>query len=320
MATFSIAYASLVSRKKPIKSGLLRGVSHNNTLRQDNSQVTSQPKNSSATAFDALCEEPNLALAMQIASGAGKLLLDRPNDLGVQTKSTATDVVTLMDQRAEAFIVSELGKHRPNDAILGEEGANQAGTSGFQWVIDPIDGTVNYLHQVPHWCVSIGLMEESTGLGLAGVVYVPVLDQMYISSRGLGAWVIEHGTARELKVSGCNELSQALMGTGFGYSSTRRASQARVLQEVLPKVADIRRLGSCAVDLCLVADGVLDGYYERGVNAWDHAAGELIAREAGAISSGLYGNPIGNDMIVVANPAIHAELVAILEANQADQD
>jgi myo-inositol-1(or 4)-monophosphatase len=320
MATFSIAYAPLVSRKKPIKSGLLRGVSHNAIPRQDNSQMTSQPKNTSSTSFDDLIKDPNVALAMTIAAGTGKLLLDRPDDMGVQTKSTATDVVTLMDQRAEAFIVTELGKHRPNDAILGEEGANQAGTSGFQWVIDPIDGTVNYLHQVPHWCVSIGLMEEKTGLAIAGVVYVPVMDHMYISSRGLGAWVVERGVPRELKVSGCTELSQALVGTGFGYSSTRRASQARVLQEVLPKVADIRRLGSCAVDLCLVADGVLDGYYERGVNAWDHAAGELIAREAGAISSGLFGKPIGNDMIVVANPAIHTELVAILEANQADQD
>jgi myo-inositol-1(or 4)-monophosphatase len=257
---------------------------------------------------------------MTIASGTGKLLLDRPDDLQVQTKSTATDVVTLMDQRAEAFIVSEINKHRPNDAILGEEGANQSGSSGLQWVIDPIDGTVNYLHQLPHWCVSIGLVEESTGQGMAGVVYVPVLDQMYISSRGLGAWVIERGESRELKVSDCSELSQALIGTGFGYSSTRRASQARVLQEVLPKVADIRRLGSCAVDLCLVAEGVLDGYYERGVNAWDHAAGELIAREAGAISSGLFSNPIGVDMIVVANPVIHAQLLAILEANEADRD
>ena len=279
--------------------------------------MTSTPNPSS---FAALISEPNLALAMTIASGAGKLLLERPDDLQVQTKSTATDVVTLMDQRAEAFIVSEINKHRPNDAILGEEGANQSGSSGLQWVIDPIDGTVNYLHQLPQWCVSIGLVEESTGQGMAGVVYVPVLDQMYISSRGLGAWAIERGDSRELKVSDCSELSQALIGTGFGYSSTRRASQARVLQEVLPKVADIRRLGSCAVDLCLVAEGVLDGYYERGVNAWDHAAGELIAREAGAISSGLFSNPIGVDMIVVANPVIHRALVAILEANQADRD
>jgi len=319
MATFSIAYAPLVSRKKPIKSGLLWGVSHNSTGRRDNSQMTAQP-NSSSLAFDALISEPNLAIAMSIATGAGELLLNRPDDLEIETKSTATDVVTLMDKRAEAFIVAELGKQRPDDAILGEEGANHPGTSGLQWVLDPIDGTVNYLHQLPHWCVSIGLVEESTGQALAGVVYVPTLDHMYISSRGLGAWVIERGNSRQLKVSECNDLAQALIGTGFGYSSTRRASQARVLQEVLPKVADIRRLGSCAVDLCLVADGVLDGYYERGVNAWDYAAGELIAREAGALASGLLGNSIGNDMIVVANPAIHSQLVAILESNQADRD
>ena len=267
-----------------------------------------------------LTSDPNLALAMSIAKSTGELLLDRPSDLGIQTKSTATDVVTLMDQRAEAFIVGELNKHRPDDAILGEEGANKPGTSGMQWVIDPIDGTVNYLHQVPHWCVSIGLVDQNSGKPIAGVVYVPILDQMYISSRGLGAWVIEPSGTRKLQVSECNELSQALMGTGFGYASSRRASQARVLQQVLPKVADIRRLGSCAVDLCLVAEGVLDGYYERGVNAWDHAAGELIAREAGAVSSGLFGNQIGEDMIVVTTPAIHAELIAILETHNADKD
>jgi myo-inositol-1(or 4)-monophosphatase len=280
--------------------------------------MTSQPTNSSS--LDEVTNEPNVALAMRIALGAGKLLMDRPADLGVQTKSTETDVVTLMDQRAEAFIVSELNKYRPGDAILGEEGANQSGSSGFQWVIDPIDGTVNYLHKLPHWCVSIGLIEESTGQAMVGVVYVPVLDQMYISSRGLGAWTIENGMPRKLEVSSCSELGMALIATGFGYSSSRRTSQARVLQAVLPEVANVRRLGSCAIDLCLVADGVLDGYYERGVNAWDHAAGELIAREAGAISSGLFGNEIGSDMIVVANPAIHGHLVAILEANQADQD
>jgi len=295
-------------------------VSHNGELKQDNSQMIKQSTNAESNSFVALLAEPNLALAMQIARGAGNLLLDRPDDLGVTTKSTPTDIVTLMDQRAEAFIVSELVKHRPNDAILGEEGANQSGTSGLQWVIDPIDGTVNYLHQIPHWCVSIGLMEEESGQALAGVVFVPVLDLMYISSRGLGSWVVERGTHRQMQTSDCSELSQALVGTGFGYSSTRRASQARVLQAVLPNVADIRRLGSCAVDLCLVADGVLDAYYERGVNAWDHAAGELIAREAGAISSGLFGKPIGNDMIVVANPTIHGDLVEILESNQADQD
>ena len=139
---------------------------------------TNNPANSNNSgSYEALLNEPNLALAMSIARGAGKLLLDRPVDLEIQTKSTATDVVTLMDKQAEAFIVAELGKYRPNDAILGEEGANQSGTSGFQWVIDPLDGTVNYLHKVPFWCVSIGLVEESSGLGVVGVVFAPVMDQ-----------------------------------------------------------------------------------------------------------------------------------------------
>lgn len=270
--------------------------------------------------FDLVAKDPSVELAMSIAKEAGKLLLARPAHLEIETKSSATDVVTQMDRQAEAFIVAQLSKHRPEDAILGEEGSNSTGTSDFQWVIDPIDGTVNYLHRIPHWCVSIGLKNIKTGESIAGVIYAPVYDQMYISSQGLGSWVIDQGVPRLLQVSNCAELNVAVIGTGFGYSSERRASQARVLSQVLPRVADIRRLGSCAIDLCLVAAGVLDGYYERGVNDWDHAAGELIAREAGAISSGLRGNKVGNDMIVVATSLIHADLVAILEANSADSD
>ena len=270
--------------------------------------------------FDLVAKDPSVELAMSIAKEAGKLLLARPAHLEIDTKSSATDVVTQMDRQAEAYIVAQLSKHRPEDAILGEEGSNSTGTSDFQWVIDPIDGTVNYLHRIPHWCVSIGLKNIKTGESIAGVIYAPVYDQMYISSQGLGSWVIDQGVPRLLQVSNCAELNVAVIGTGFGYSSERRASQARVLSQVLPRVADIRRLGSCAIDLCLVAAGVLDGYYERGVNDWDHAAGELIAREAGAISSGLRGNKVGNDMIVVATSLIHADLVAILEANSADSD
>lgn len=270
--------------------------------------------------FDSVASDPFVELAMSIAGATGELLLARPERIEIDTKSSATDVVTQMDRKAEAYIVAQLAKHRPDDAILGEEGANSKGSSGLQWVIDPIDGTVNYLHQIPHWCVSIGLRDLKSGDALAGVIYAPVYDQMYISSQGLGAWVVSQGEARILKVSGCTGLSSAVIGTGFGYASARRASQARVLTQVLPRVADIRRLGSCAIDLCLVADGVLDGYYERGVNDWDHAAGELIAREAGAISSGLRGNKVGNDMIVVTTPAINADLIAILEANNADSD
>ncbi len=267
-----------------------------------------------------MANDPNVELAMSIAKAAGEQLLVRPEHLEIDTKSSATDVVTQMDREAEAYIVAQLNKHRPDDAILGEEGANFPGSSNFQWVIDPIDGTVNYLHQIPHWCVSIGLKNRQTGESIAGVVYAPVYDQMYISSKGLGSWVIDQGVPRILQVSACKQLSDAVIGTGFGYASSRRASQARVLSQVLPQVADIRRLGSCAIDLCLVADGVLDGYYERGVNDWDHAAGELIAREAGAIASGLRGNKVGNDMIVVTTSGIYADLVAILESNNADSD
>ena len=270
--------------------------------------------------FAEVANDPNVELAMSIAKAAGEQLLVRPEHLEIDTKSSATDVVTQMDREAEAYIVAQLNKHRPDDAILGEEGANFAGSSNFQWVIDPIDGTVNYLHQIPHWCVSIGLKNRQTGESIAGVVYAPVYDQMYISSKGLGSWVIDQGVPRILQVSACKQLSDAVIGTGFGYASSRRASQARVLSQVLPQVADIRRLGSCAIDLCLVADGVLDGYYERGVNDWDHAAGELIAREAGAIASGLRGNQVGNDMIVVTTSGIYADLVAILESNNADSD
>jgi fructose-1,6-bisphosphatase/inositol monophosphatase family enzyme len=282
--------------------------------------MTSPTGDNSGKTIDATLADPNVALALKIAKGAGELLLDRPIDLGVQTKSTATDVVTLMDQRAEAYIVSELGKARPYDSILGEEGANKLGNSGFQWVIDPIDGTVNYLHNLPHWCVSIGLIEESSGEAIAGVVYAPILGQIYISSRGLGSWAMDRDVARSLHASNCRDLSKAVIGTGFGYLSSRRSGQVRVLQEVLPQIADIRRLGSCAMDLCLVADGVLDGYYERGVNPWDHAAGGLIAREAGAVSSGLHGALESSEMMVVANPVIHAKLLAILELNDADSD
>jgi myo-inositol-1(or 4)-monophosphatase len=270
--------------------------------------------------FAQVANDPNVELAMSIAKAAGEQLLVRPEHLEIDTKSSATDVVTQMDREAEAYIVAQLKKHRPDDAILGEEGANFPGSSNFQWVIDPIDGTVNYLHQIPHWCVSIGLKNRQTGESMAGVVYAPVYDQMYISSKGLGSWVIDQGVPRILQVSACKQLSDAVIGTGFGYASSRRASQARVLSQVLPAVADIRRLGSCAIDLCLVADGVLDGYYERGVNDWDHAAGELIAREAGAIASGLRGNKVSNDMIVVTTSGIYADLVAILESNNADSD
>ena len=270
--------------------------------------------------FEQLTADPNVAFAMRVAQAAGDLLLKRPVDLEIETKSTSTDVVTLMDKMAEALIVEMINAEHPEDGILGEEGTDTHGSSGLQWVIDPIDGTVNYLYQLPHWCVSIGLVDAKTFEGIVGVVFAPVLGRMYISSRGLGAWVVDNGTPRKLEVSGATDLGQSLMGTGFGYSVSRRTSQARILNEILPKVRDIRRLGSCAIDLCLVAEGLLDGYYERGVNPWDHAAGGTIAREAGATVSGLHGKRESSEMVIAVTPGIYEALRVILETQNADQD
>ena len=266
-----------------------------------------------------LLQDSDLDLAFEVAVAAGTQLLDRPAVLELDAKSTPTDIVTQMDKNAEALIVEALVNARPEDGLLGEEGAQREALSGRTWVIDPIDGTINYLYQLPFWCVSIGL-RSATNEGLVGVVHAPALGVTWVASKGQGAWIIENGVWRRMSVSTQHSLAMALMGTGFGYSSIRRTAQARVLNSVLPHVRDIRRLGSCAIDLCLVAQGVLDGYYERGVHVWDHAAGSLIAREAGATVSGIFGNIEGNDMLVATNPHIYDDLVAILEASHADKD
>lgn len=263
--------------------------------------------------------DPDLLLAYEVALAAGKSLLERPAVLDLDAKSTPTDIVTQMDKSAEALIVEALVNARPNDGLLGEEGAQRDAASGRTWIIDPIDGTINYLYELPFWCVSIGL-HTSDGQGLVGVVHAPALDTTWLAAKNQGAWIIERGHHRPIQVSDQSDLAMSLMGTGFGYSSARRTSQARVLNSILPNVRDIRRLGSCALDLCLVAQGVLDGYYERGVHAWDHAAGSVIAREAGALIGGLRGQGEGNEMLVATNPYIYDELIALLELAQADQD
>ena len=258
-------------------------------------------------------------LAYEIALEAGLKLLDRPAVLELDVKSTPTDIVTHMDKAAEELIVSRLNLARPNDGLIGEEGAARVSQSGRTWVIDPIDGTINYMYELPFWAVSIGLV-DADNRGIAGVVHAPALRKTWIAAKGIGAFVISDNHEKCISVSNQPELAHALMGTGFGYSSERRTSQARVLNTVLPKVRDIRRLGSCAIDLCLVAEGVIDGYYERGVHHWDHAAGSLIASEAGAVVSGLHGKREGNDMLVATNPHINADLVSLLESVNADSD
>jgi myo-inositol-1(or 4)-monophosphatase len=226
------------------------------------------------------------------------------------TKSSPTDVVTAMDAAAEELIARRLADRRPEDGLLAEEGSDRAGTSGVRWVVDPLDGTVNYLYRIGHWCVSIAAEAEVHGARqvVAGVVHAPVLGATWTATLGGGAW----RDGRRLRCSEQDEIAQAMLATGFGYSADRRAVQAQVLTRVLPQVRDIRRFGSAAIDLCHVAEGIVDIYYERGLNAWDIAAGGLIAREAGVRVGGLDGAPAGVDLVVAAPRQLWEPLSALL--------
>lgn len=225
-----------------------------------------------------------------------------------------------MDRLAEDFLVSQITSQRPLDGILGEEGADVVSQSGRMWVIDPLDGTVNYLYQLPFWAVSVGLVDVESGAGLVGVIYAPAIGKSWVGARGKGSFELTTTSQRKLAVSDCSTLDRALLGTGFGYAKQRRAAQGRVVRTLLPEIRDIRRMGSCAIDLCLVAEGALDGFFERGVNPWDHAAGSLIAREAGAQVCGLRGQTEDSEMLVAANPQLISPLVARLETLNADSD
>ncbi len=252
-----------------------------------------------------------LEVARAAAAEAGRLLVQgRPANLGVaQTKSSPTDVVTEMDTAAERTIRAAIRRHRPDDGFLGEEGGSEDGASGVRWVIDPIDGTVNYLYGLPAWAVSIGA--EVDGVAVAGVVLAPQLGEEYTAVRGGGSFLGE----RRLRVSAPEDLAQSLIATGFGYRAERREVQGRIVAGLLGQVRDIRRGGSAALDLCSVAAGRVDGYYERGTHAWDRAAGALIAQEAGARVEGFHGAPASEAMVLGAGsalfPALHAALTAL---------
>ncbi|WUQ27368.1 inositol monophosphatase [Streptomyces sp. NBC_00239] len=251
-----------------------------------------------------------LALALEAARLAGDLLRDgRPADLAVAaTKSSPIDVVTEMDIAAEKLITGFLAEHRPVDGLLGEEGADSPGTSGVRWIVDPLDGTVNYLYGLPAWAVSIAA--EYRGETVAGVVAVPMRGETFQAVRGGGARL---AGGPPLRCRPAAPLDQALVSTGFNYVHRVRSHQADVAQRLIPQVRDIRRSGSAAVDLCDVAAGRLDGYYERGLHPWDLAAGELIAREAGALTGGRPGQPASGELTVAATPAVFGPLQALLD-------
>jgi myo-inositol-1(or 4)-monophosphatase len=232
---------------------------------------------------------------------------------GVSTKSTDTDVVTAADRAVERDAVDALRRARPHDTVLGEE-FGEAGEPGqdrgrVRWLLDPIDGTVNYLYGLPWYSVS--LAAEVDGRVVVGVVRNPVTGQEWTAVAGQGAWC----DGFRLTGSRQDRLSHALVATGFAYDPARRAHQARVVAGLLPEVRDIRRLGSAAIDLCLAAEGRVDAYFEKGLNPWDHAAGGLIAAEAGLTVAGLAGRPAGSRMLVAAPAALfaplHEKLVAL---------
>jgi myo-inositol-1(or 4)-monophosphatase len=346
--------------------------------------------------------EELLALAVDTAAAAARLLADqgaqgRPEV--VETKSSLTDVVTEMDRRAEALITERIRAARPGDAILGEEGGETHGapaqdqdkdasagpgqsggpsSAAVRWIVDPLDGTVNYLYGLADWAVSIAA--EVAGTIVAGVVAVPLRGETFTAIRGKGAWL--HSTAERGSATGeagaagvtgeasatgkasatrnggatragsatgesgamgereatghgsatgegraaglrCNRgvpLGQALVGTGFGYLPGRRRVQGEVVAALLPQIRDIRRGGSASVDLCMVAAGRLDAFYERGLNYWDYAAGALIAQEAGAHVTGLGGRPAGSSLTVAAGPGLYEELTAVLAALNPERD
>jgi myo-inositol-1(or 4)-monophosphatase len=248
-----------------------------------------------------------LALASEIAREAGALLLLRLDDArtGVETKSSPTDMVSEVDLESEALIVRRILEARPGDAIVGEEGAARAGESGVTWVVDPLDGTTNYLYRRGDFCVSIGV--ERGGEALAGAVFDPVRDELFAAAAGHGARL----NGAQIRVSAKDDLATALIGTGFGYDPGVRGRQGAVAARLLPGIRDVRRAGSAALDLCAVACGRLDGYYESGLNRWDMSAGLLIASEAGA-RTGFVEVPGERRAVVAAGPGTWEALAAAI--------
>jgi myo-inositol-1(or 4)-monophosphatase len=234
-------------------------------------------------------------LALATAREAGELVL-RLRDEGVEvagTKTSATDIVTLADQAAEALVKERLLGARPDDGMVGEEGDDLPGTSGVVWIVDPIDGTVNYLYGHPHFAVSIAA--EVDGEVVAGVVVAPRLGLEYVATLGGGATCNGRPVRPRLGVG----LAERLLATGFSYEQPARARAASYIARLLPRVRDLRRQGSCALDLCGVASGLLDAYVEEGPHIWDHAAAGLVVLEAGGILE-VARSPVGKRVLICA--------------------
>jgi myo-inositol-1(or 4)-monophosphatase len=248
-----------------------------------------------------------LEIAVRAAeAGGAELLARRGAVMKIRYKSTATDPVSEADQASERVISALLTAARPADGLLGEEGAARESVTGLRWVVDPLDGTVNYLYGMPQFAVSVAC-EQRYGdewRAVVGAVHDPVADETFTAVAGAGAWLGD----RRLRANDPVPLERALVATGFSYRAESRRRQAAVAADVLPRVRDLRRVGSAALDLCWLAAGRFDGYYEDESSRWDWAAGALVATEAGALVS-----PLGNGL-VAAGPALHAQLAGAVSA------
>ena len=245
-----------------------------------------------------------LELARKVGHDAGALLMERPPAFEIESKSTAIDIATQMDKKAEKFIMESLLAARPDDGIIGEEGSSVASKSGITWVIDPLDGTVNYFYGLPGWNVSIAAKDKDGSV--VGVVTAPTINSTWWATRGGGAFYNGHQIH-------CNDpiaLDRSLIATGFQYDVSHRISQLEDFSKLVPIVRDLRRNGAAAVDLCHVAMGALDGYYEAGLKEWDWAAGALVASEAGATFKHYGQGPMRISM--AAGPSLHSQLEAHL--------
>jgi myo-inositol-1(or 4)-monophosphatase len=250
-----------------------------------------------------------LELAVTVARDAGVLLLDRFDSGGeraLESKSTPTDLVSEADLSSERLIRDALARLRPHDGFLGEEGGGEDGSSGLTWVVDPLDGTVNFLFSIPQWCTSVAV-RDNRGV-LAGAIFDPCRNELFTATR--------HGDSllngSPLIPSHCSELATAMVATGFAYDASVRATQAEALARLLPRVRDIRRFGSAALDLVWTAAGRYDAYFERTVKPWDIAAGTLVCERAGLSVVELPERPGLPFGVMAAAPALSKELFELV--------
>ena len=255
----------------------------------------------------------SLALALRdiatlLAREAGDMALTgrKSGELVLTTKSSPIDMVTQFDRASEALITQGLSRLRPDDAIVGEEGADTAGTSGLTWHIDPIDGTTNFMFDIPTWAVSIGVVDEHGPI--AGAVYVPALHEMFSAARGHGSYM--NDTA--LSVRHNTNINDALVATGFSYDIEKRGVHTQRVANMLNTVRDIRRMGAAAIDLCFVAAGRYDAYFEEYLNSWDLVAGQIIATEAGAVVTNFAGDEVTPAQVLACSPDIHQQMITLI--------